>query len=174
MFKVKLKYQSTVHGGRHGDGGEGIELGAGLRRSQPVNTADPGLRKWKCHVLPRLSLILKKDCLFLLRLNQFVNSRTVSPFEGHGRQAACRTCECLLLRVMRSLVPLLLNSHNVSWFNPFRRMLEVISLRKRTTYMEKRKEREKLTLGSHPAKKKKKKADIFDDLLIRFYYLLII
>ena len=37
--------------GRHGDGRGGIELGAGLRRSQPVNTADPGLRNWKCHVL---------------------------------------------------------------------------------------------------------------------------
>lgn len=105
MFKVKLKYQSTVHGGRHGDGGEGIELGAGLRRSQPVNTADPRLRKWKCHVLPRLSLILKKDCLFLLRLDQFVNLRTVSPFEGHGRQAACRTCECLTPQSEEKLGP---------------------------------------------------------------------
>ena len=36
----------------------------------------------------------------------------------------------------------------------------------------KKREREKLTLGSHLARKKK--ADIFDDLLTRFYYLLII
>lgn len=54
-----------------------------------------------------------------------------------------------------------------AWLNPPRRTLEGFSLRKRTTYMQKK--REKLTLGSHPAKK----ADTLGDHLIKFYSLTI-
>lgn len=157
MFKVKLKYQSTVHGGRHGDGGRHW-AGSWVKKKSASEHCWPQTQKVEVPCAAK-ALPHPEEGLFIS-----AEARSVCELEncesiwgGHGRQAACRTCECLTPQEWGRSSPLSLpDSHNASWFNPFRRMLGVISLRKRTTYEEKEREREIDTWKSLSKKKKKK------------------